>query len=355
MKKIFLTLFIFIVASANAAESLIDPALKSLLDQTIQRFMQRLDAPGVAVALYHDGKAYLINYGMADRETNIPVTSDTIFEIASITKVFTSTALAYEVVQGNMHLNDSVILYFPALSNTTGPIGQITLLHLATHRSSLPRMPPPLRGGRQYDPNGLVAFLKTWKPDYPIATRYVYSNLGFAILGQAIANVLQTNYEGVIKQVITGPLEMHSTMVNVPAELQNNYAQGYNKQGKRAKRYGFNPWPGGGALRSTGRDMLKFLLANLGIEGPSDLVKAMEFAQKGQVKISERLTMGLGWQVFKSDEGAILIDKNGGVVGFSSYIGMIPATKSGIVLLCNKGKTQITQLGREILLRLNAK
>lgn len=280
---------------------------------------------------------------------NIPVTSDTIFEIASITKVFTSTQLALEVLRGKMNLKDSVVKYLPALQNNRLAIDQITLQDLATHTSSLPRVPPPRKHG--YNHQKIIQFLRNWNPAYPVGTKYVYSNLAFGVLGIAEGNVEKMDYMDLIRRDILIPLDMHSTMIHVPPALMKRYAHGYNKNGGPAPHYALNAWPAGGALRSTASDMMKFMLANLNLRGPDQLRQAMQLAQKGIFEVSEQLTMGLGWQRFKG-RGVLFVDKNGGVEGFSSYIGMVPDKKMGIVLLANKAKTQLTEVGREILAKI---
>lgn len=129
-------------------------------------------------------------------------------------------------------------------------------------------------------------------------------------------------------------------------------AQGYNKDGHLVHSTGKNIWPGGGALKSSVSDMLKFLKANLDLEGSEDVRMAMQLAQKGYFKVNSHLTLGLGWQRFHNENKVLIIDKNGGLEGFSTYIGMLPEEKTGIVILCNRGNTHITKIGRAILSEL---
>lgn len=319
------------------------------VEHDLKTFMSQKSVPGVAVALFYEGKSFLFNFGVSNEISRAPITENTIFEIASITKVFTSTALAIEVQKGRMSLNVPVSHYLPGVHLGRIPFQQITLLELATHTSSLPRVPPKIPNG--YDFNKLVSYLEKWKPSQQIGTNYSYSNLGFGLIGYALSAVNGKSYEEVIRDNILIPLNMSSTEIIVPSNLMSRYAQGYSPQGNLAKMFPLNAWAAGGALRSTSRDMLNFLMANLGVKGPENIIQAMQFAQQGLVKVNDRLTMGLGWQRV-NDEGLLLVDKNGGVEGFSSYIGMLPSKKMGIVILANKGKTQITSLGRKILVQL---
>lgn len=321
----------------------------NFLETRIRQFMKDQEIPGMAIAVFYRGEGSLYEFGFANVKFKKKVTSGTIFEIASITKVFTSTAIAVEVLRKKMNLKSPVINYLPKVRFPRS-ISNVTLAELATHTSSLPRVPPKINGN--YSAAAIMQFLENWIAPNPIGTKYVYSNLGFGVLGYALEKVEGKPYEAVIQQLITAPLLMRNTKVFIENASMPNYAQGYNKNGEPVEHYPPNAWPGGGSLRSTNSDMLKFLKANLGNKGPKELLQAMQLAQKGIFRVNNQLIMGLGWQRFKKN-GLLVVDKNGGVAGFSSYIGMLPEKKIGIVILANKGKAEATRLGRSLLVELN--
>lgn len=331
--------------SAGVAQ---EQKLQQIVHHELGPFMAAENVPGAALAVFYGDDPIFINYGLADKRTGRPVTSDTIFELASVTKVFTSTELALQVLKGRMRLDDPVVKYLPMLRQSRLAIDKVTLVELATHASSLPRVPPK---HHQHSFHSIVEFLRVWRPQYPIGTHYAYSNLAFGVLGQALSNAVNKPYAAMIADDILAPLDMRSTMTQVPAHLQQHYAQGYDAAGRPAARRSDNPWPGSGALRSTARDMLKFLEANMGAYGPKELRAAMQMAQKGVFQAHKNLVLGLGWQRV-IDRGRLIIDKNGGVTGFSTYIGMLPSERVGVVLLMNKGDARATGVGRRILLAL---
>lgn len=314
------------------------------INPLVQAYMQKHQIPGIAIALFYENKGYILTYGVSDRQKQTPVSGDTIFELASLTKVFTTTDLALQVEQGRMRLDDALSQYLP---NVNGPMQRITLKQLATHTSSLPRELPPLKH-RKYDKQRVHTFLQNWNPSYPIGSRYLYSNLGFGLLGYAEENLWHEPYELILDKDILYPLEMRSTWIDVPEENKSRYAQGYSKEGRPVPHTPRGLLPASGALRSTAADMLKFLEANLGVNTPAALHKAMQEAQSPFFRVNDHLTLGLGWQRFKRN-GMLIIDKNGGLPGFSSYIGMIPQKKIGIVILANKAKINSTLLGRQLL------
>lgn len=352
--RLLILIFFICTASIMSADFNVAstaPNFESIVKKHITRYLRLKNIPGAAVALYFEGSEHLFEFGFEDADHRQPISSNTLFEIASITKVFTSTALAMEVLKGRMKLDDPVSAYLPF---TVKGLKNVSLLDLATHTSSLPRV-PTIKKGLAADQQATINFLKQWEPSYPIKSKYLYSNLGYGVLGFALAEREKKSYFDVVQELILKPLGMDRTVIYATGQLTQHYAQGYNSSQQKVPPSIPKAWLGGGALKSTSADMLSFLEANLGKKGPAILIKAMKFAQKPYYKVSEKLTMGLGWQRFKTASGAILIDKNGGVAGFSSYIGMVEERDVGLVLLFNKGKSQATKIGRRILLELISK
>lgn len=194
-------------------------------------------------------------------------------------------------------------------------------------------------------------YLKNWLPACPMKKTYSYSHLGYGILGECLAYVEEESYMEVIRQLILEPLKMTSTSIHVPEKSLNYYAQGFTQRCTLTPHRPSNLLDGANALRSTSGDMLKFLEANLGERTPISLILAMGLAQKSIFKVDIDFSIGLGWERYKY-EGQLIIEQDGGGAGFSSYIGMLPKQKIGIVLLANKGKINIKSFGRHLLMRL---
>lgn len=347
--RIFLQIAAWLVLAMQPIHA--DRSVEMQVKQETEHFMREQAIPGAAIAIFFEGKEYYIQLGYSDRAKQKQITPDTLFQIGSITKVFTSTLIALEVLQHKISLLDPISKFLPGVQIRENGLAQITIKDLATHSSSLPRMPPPLPRNGNYSQDQLISFLSQWQPSYPIGSRYLYSNIGFALLGYAAGNVEKMDYFQALKKFVLDPLGMYSTVVYVPQSWQEKFAQGYNKTGNSVKQVPPQVWPGGGALRSSTRDMMKFLRANLDVSGPLDIRKAMQLAQEGVFTVNDHLILGLGWQRVPIS-GKLLIEKNGGVEGFSSYIGMTADKKAGIVILFNKGKSGVTELGRKILVEL---
>ena len=143
--------------------------------------------PGVIVVVRREGKTRFFPFGEADKAHHKAVTPDTVFELASITKVFTTTSLPMEVEAGNVQLDDPVTKYLPYLREHGGDIRSVTLRQLATHTSSLPRSPDASRPDGGWNKQSVMQWLAQWRAPYPPGTRSLYSNLGVGLLGYAIA------------------------------------------------------------------------------------------------------------------------------------------------------------------------
>ncbi len=331
---------LFMVAGVQAQKPL------EYITQEVEALMKERDLPGIAVAFYYKGVPYFLNFGQANEQTK--VTEHTIFEIGSITKSFTATLLASEVVKGTMNLTDRLPKYFPFIRRHPSALSQVTLEQLATHTSSLPR--DPVGGWMRATKSKMLHSLTRWKPEYPIGTHYSYSNLGYDILGFALENHSHKKYGALLHEVVTGPLQMTSTAIHTAPRLNGIYAQGHNKKGIPVHHLRANAIAGAGALRSTTQDMMKFLTANLDISGPPLLRKAMKLAQNGHFK-APKMIQALSWQRV-TRQGVEFIDKNGGVGGFSSWMGMVPDQKMGLVLLSNMRCGKLTNLGRRLLISI---
>jgi beta-lactamase class C len=321
------------------------------LHDLVTRHVQPLLLPpgGMAVALHIDGRTVFFNYGMADSARKQPVTSDSLFNLASVGMVFTSTLLAQAVKQGEVALDDPVAKYVTELQQG-GDIRRVTLGQLASHTSGLHRVP------QQYEPShrgpyslpDFIRYLNAWKADdgHEPGKQDIYSNTGFVLLQLALQRRFDMPYAKLLQQRLLAPLGMTSTAMPVPRPnargqiapgLRQRAVQGYAVDGQPVGEPGneqgtFN-WPGTGQVYSSARDLAVFL------------------AQQGVFTVNPRFTQALGWQVVRNDDLTI-VDKNGGLNNTSTYIGMIPQQRLGIVILANRGKEPATRIGRQIMLAL---
>ena len=334
------------------------------LGQTVSRHVQELlpdnNLGGVAVALRVNGKTSLYNYGMADAARQQPITSDSIFNLASVGKLFATTLLADAVKRGEMRLDDPVARYVTELQKG-GDIQEVTLGQIASHTSGLPREPGQYKTWHRgkYTLPDFIRFLNDWQadPQHEPGKQDIYSNLAIILLRLALERRFHEPFATLMKERITGPLGMDSTALQLSPALRARAVQGYGPLGRAIGQPGIGissnmDFAVAGQIFSSPRDMAVFLTANMGeLPGHRELQDAMAFAQQGVFTVNPRFTQGLAWQIVQRDDLTV-IDKNGGLPVTSTYIGFAPAAKVGIVILENRGRQKATRVGRQILREL---
>jgi beta-lactamase class C len=334
------------------------------LGQTVSRHVQELlpdnNLGGVAVALRVNGKTSLYNYGMADAARQQPITSDSIFNLASVGKLFATTLLADAVKRGEMRLDDPVAKYVTELQKG-GDIQEVTLGQIASHTSGLPREPGQYETWHRgkYTLPDFIRFLNDWQadPQHEPGKQDIYSNLAMILLRLALERRFHEPFATLMKERITGPLGMDSTALQLSPALRARAVQGYGPLGRVIGQPGIGTssnmdFAVAGQIFSSPRDMAVFLTANMGeLPGHRELQDAMAFAQQGVFTVNPRFTQGLAWQIVQRDDLTV-IDKNGGLPVTSTYIGFAPAAKVGIVILENRGRQKATRVGRLILREL---
>jgi CubicO group peptidase (beta-lactamase class C family) len=282
-----------------------------------------------------------VAYGTLAKDDKRPLNGDTIFEIGSVTKVFTSLLLADMVQRGEVALADPIAKYLPKEVKVPERGGRaITLQDLSMHVSGLPRMPTnfspqdPANPYADYSADKLYRFLSTYELTRDPGSQFEYSNLGGGLLGHVLARRAGMDYEALVRSRIAKPLGMNSTVIALSPELKARLAVGHNDKLAPVPNFDFQVLAGCGALRSSGSDMLDFLAANLGYTR-SSLAPAMAamLAVRRQTSVPGPDT-GLGW-LFANRGGNDVIWHNGGTYGYRSFVGFDPKTRVGVVVLSN--------------------
>ena len=354
-----------VMPAATAARA-DDAEVERLVRQHVQPML--IAAGGMAVAVHIEGRTLSFNYGLADVARKEPITSDVLFNLASVGKVFLSTLLAQAVKQGEVALDDPVAKYVTELQQG-GDIRNVTLGELASHTSGLharPQQYEPWHRGAYKLPD-FIRYLNAWKADdaHAPGKQDIYSNTGFVLLSLALQRHFNTPIAKLMEARLLSPLGMSSTVMPVPTAnargqlaptFRRRAVQGYNFDaqpvGEPGNQQGTFNWPGTGQIYSSARDMAAFLAANLGaLPNQRALQEAMALAQTGVFTVNPRFTQALAWQVVRNGD-ITLVDKNGGLSNAATYIGMIPRKRLGIVVLSNCGGEPATRIGRQIMLAL---
>lgn len=227
---------------------------------------------GIAIGVIFDGQEYRAVSGWADVPSKTPVSESTVFEVGSLSKLFTSLLLAKAVTKGEVRLEDPVQ---PALGDAvtlpTDGQSQITYRSLANHRSSLPRLPDDLIATANmenpyvhYNQAMLYACLNRMKPLRSIGSSASYSNFGVGLLGHALGKLAGSDYRVALNERVLTPLGMLDTSTESSDEQAARLATAHTKKDKPAKHWDFTEVTvAAGGVRSSLSDMLKFLRANI--------------------------------------------------------------------------------------------
>jgi CubicO group peptidase (beta-lactamase class C family) len=354
MKPLALLLIVVFCLAAEtlpARADVTDDEVKSILQDRIERAKRGV---GIVVGLVDDQGTRVITFGKPSLDSKQALDGNSVFEIGSVTKVFTATLLADMVERGEVSLSDPISKYLPKTVKTPTRDGkEITLLDLATQTSGLPRLPTnfapkdPRNPYADYSVDQLYAFLSSYTLTRGIGEKYEYSNLGVGLLGHILALRAGTDYETLVRKRICQPLKMEDTKINLTAELQARLVTGHNPALIPVHNWDLPTLAGAGALRSTVNDMLKFVAANLGLK-KSPLLAAMQRAQQSQRETGQPdLTIGLNWHILKKFDSE-MIWHNGGTGGYHSFIGLDKKNRRGVVVLSNSAN-DIDDIGRHLL------
>ncbi|MDF2193476.1 beta-lactamase family protein [Paraflavitalea sp. CAU 1676] len=289
---------------------------------------------------------------LSDRDRRQP-DGYTLYEIGSITKVFTSLLLADMSVKHQLNITDPISNYLPPNVKAPQLNGrEITLLSLSTHRSGMPRFPynvapkDPDNPYADYTPARLYEYVSPFQPP-DIDTRWRYSNVAYGLLGLILEKITGNHFEALVTQRICQPLHMPNTTVTLNAQQRANLAVGHAETGAVVGLTKLGAIGAGGALCSNVNDLLTFAAANLGPTA-TNLLPAMEETHLLRApKDGEGTYTTMGWTLSK-DSSKYLLFKDGGMPGYRSFLGIDKINKFGVVVLCNNNNS-VTDIGRYIL------
>jgi len=335
--KLFYLLFLFTAYSTISVAQLPLDSIKKIIKTEVDNKRSK----GIVVGIITEKGTQVFGYGKVKDDSNQQPDGNTIYEIGSMTKVFTSLILADMVQKGELKLDDPISKFLPKTVKTPTRNGkEITLLDLSTHTSGLPRLPD---NSNPKDPNNPYAdytveqmydFISNYTLTRDIGSKYEYSNLGVGLLGHILTLKAGKDYETLVRERICIPLKMNKTFVTLTPELRSILATGHDESGDPVENWDIPTLAGAGALRSNVNNLLLFLSANLGFT-KTTLSSAMEQTHIYRDSAgSPNLEIGLAWLILKKF-GTEIIGHDGGTGGYSTFFGFDKKKKIGVVVLSN--------------------
>lgn len=309
---------------------------------------------GMSVGVAVGDRVVLRGYGRMSAEDDTRPDERTVYEIGSITKTFTGVLLADASLRGEVALDDPVARHLPdSVKIPQRGDRAITLAHLATHTSGLPRMPSnfapadPTNPYADYTPLRMFTFLAGHELRRDPGERREYSNLAAGLLGHALARRADTTYEQLMIDRIARPLGMNDTTIALSADQRKRLAPPHNADGEPDSNWDIPTLAGAGAIRSTTADMMRYARAHTNARDGDDpqLERAMRLAMTPRFKDAHG-SMGLGWHVARD---GVTRWHSGQTGGYHSYCAVLAEKRIAVVVLANSGTGIVDALGERLV------
>lgn len=306
----------------------------------------------LSIAVIENGKAKYYGVQIANHKLIPAENKDKVFEIGSLSKVFTSTVLAQLVTEGKVKLDDKINSLYPFLFKNKMAISYESL---ANHTSGLPRLPTNINlsnAENPYKSYGARALDDYLANQLVLAkaenNSYEYSNLGAGLLGHSLGLSQRKSFDVLLSETIFKPYKMTRTYTS-SQNIENQIVKGLNAEGTVVSNWDFDVLLGAGGILSTVSDLVLFANAQFDANN-----KALQLTHKQTSIVNEKMKIGLGWHLLKSKKGNDLIWHNGATGGYSSSMLLDNNNKNGIIILSNVSglsplNKKIDQLGFGLL------
>lgn len=345
----------------GAGQCLAANDLHAVVDASVKPLMQQQAIPGLVIGVVQNGKTQYFSYGVTDQDTRQPASENTLFELGSVSKTFTSTLAGYAVATGKLNLSAPASQYLPALQGSA--FEHISVLQLGTYSAGgLPLQFPEEADNTQR----MIGYFQHWKPTFAPASQRLYSNPSLGLFGYLTAQSLKQPFDQAMEKTLLPKLGLLHTFITVPKSQMGLYAQGYGKDGKPVRVSPGAMDSEAYGLKSSASDLLQYVQANLDparLEQP--LQQAISLTHTGYYTVGD-MTQGLGWEMYpypiardalvdgnstqmamephpanwltpaQPPRGDTLVNKTGSTRGFGAYVAYVPSKGLGVVILANK-------------------
>ena len=325
-----LPIFIDVINNLTIKSGLITQKQSEIIFENAKIFPNHTQ---ISIAIIKDGKVNY--YGINNKNDTISTVNNkrSVFEIGSISKVFTSTILANFVIDEKINLNDNINGYLKTSFNNDT---EISFINLANHTSGLPRLPSnldltkvnPENPYKEYREKELEEYL-TKHLELLNKEKYQYSNLGAGLLGYTLSKIENTTYENLLQNKIFSKFNMYNSTSDIN-KIKGNLVKGLNNEGNDVPNWELSVLAGAGAIFSTVEDLSQFAISQF-----DNSNKELKLTRKKTFEVNENLDIGLGWHILKSQSKNFWYWHNGGTGGYSSSMVIDENTKNGIIILSN--------------------
>jgi len=315
--------------------------LRSHIEQRVKMGFNQ----GIVIGLIDFQGSEIVAAGTLARDSETPADGDTLYAIGPAGKALTAAALAILNEEGQLSWADPVSAHLGKswlpINNTGKPL---TLQHLGTHTGALPRMPgnfnetDPLRPYADYSANQLQQFLPTYQLPTEPGNVFVYSNVGYTMLGKVLETSTGQDFEAALQATLLQPLGMANTVLEPTAAQTPRLAQGYAGITPVPPQE-MEPFLGAGAHLTTAQDGLKFLAAAMQLKD-QPFEEAFESMTKPYAPTpGENTFASYGWMLTRLSDAQRILWHNGATAGYACFMGFDPVRRRGVIILSNTAST----------------
>nr|WP_259347370.1 beta-lactamase family protein [Bacillus sp. ME78] len=329
--------------------------VEAFTNKVIPEKMKKENAAGVALVVVKDNQIlFQKGFGFSDKEKNTPIDpKKTVFQLASISKVFTASAVMQLVEQGKIDLNKDIVNYMGGLKYQNNMGEPVTMEHLLTHTTGFDYVDPRPED-IHYQENDYTMLKDYVEDNMPTVVRkpgdtYTYDNFASMLQGYIVQNLTNTPFYKYMAKNIFYPLEMHNSSFVMTNFIKEKLATGYDAKGNAIPFYQTRPTDmPQGSMFSTGSDVANFMIAQLN----DGKFKNNQILQKETVEDMQKTKFALhpkypnmtyGFEFFspQSHNGQYVFGKGGNIPGFSSLMWLIPEHKIGVFVVTNKDSSAL--------------
>jgi CubicO group peptidase (beta-lactamase class C family) len=300
---------------------------------------------GAVLGIWADGEEIAASFGVLSTATRVPVTTDSLFQLGSITKVWTATMIMQLIEEGRLSINAPIAHVLPSVRLTVGDVGaEVTIRHLLSHTSGIDGDILVDTGRGDDCVERYVAELAKAASVFPAGTAFSYCNSGFILLGRIIETLDGRSWDESLREQLTGPLGLTETVTLPEEAILHRAAVGHHEDGDPVPFWSLprSTGPASGVVASA-RDLLRFARLHLD-DGrtPSgkrlldpDSARAMRLPHAAVPDFADPgAAMGLGWLLGRWGDRTI-VGHDGGTVGQSAYLRIDPEARLAACLLTN--------------------
>ena len=347
--RIIGTILISLAADSQAAE--IPDAVK----RSVNNRVDSGQAIGMVVG-YTNLQGYdFYGYGKTRKIGGETPDKDTLFEVGAITNLFTAVLLADAVARNEVQYEDDISKHLPpSVKLETRKDMPIQVEQLATHYSGLPRMPENFRPQSRdnpyadYSARDMMEGLNNLRMRYEAGETFYYSNFGMGLLGHILSQAANLNYEELVKSRMTRPLKLPDTTITLNDDQEKRFAVGHYS-GIPVPNWDMPALAGAGALRSTARDLIRFLEVNLGFHDVLFMDSILETHRSRGEAHTESVDVGLGWLIMSRMNDAEIYWHNGYTGGYQSFVAFTKDPLQAVVVLTNSSTVDINDIALHLM------